>query len=895
MPEHNKQQSTALTIVNKIPENGIFSGSIVSGDRFILERPRLNILFEKALKNLIVFVSAGEGYGKTCAVHSFLQKKKAIWISMSERDNEPWHFWENVTKSVGFHNPGAGKLLEEIGFPETQGQIIRCFSALTGGGSAGEGLGRNKYVIVADDCHLVHAEPVLNCVNRLLAAPFPRETAILISRTELKLNAMSLLSKGFMSRISTDDLRFTGEEIAGYFRLRNISLSREQSQSILSDTEGWIPAISLIAQEMEGGNKKYERSLLDSGTFRCMEERIFASVPASIQRFLVILSIFEQWPLEALEKIAASLPEKLPAIEEFTENMNRLSSLVRYDAYLHGFRIHRIFLDYLREKQGELSAEETGTACSIMAQWCMKNHLWIDAAINYGAAGNYGGLLKAVYSFPMLLPRSAAASFLEIIDRIIRTKQNEEDNNFLFLRYVTKPGMLLNLGRYTESREALEKSIEKFKAMPPCDLSSRILSSCYNTLASLSILTYRETRDSNLTLEYFKRGNYYYERSPYPVSGSGTRVTIGSYANPIGHPPRTGEFEEFITTTAQCIPYASRSMAGFLSGMDSLCRAELAFFKGELDTAEKHAREAVFKARENGQYEIESKGLFYLLRIHLCNGNVSASRETREQMEALLDKPGYINRYVIHDIMTGWFSAHIGEAEQIAPWLRNNDEENSLNLLFHNYETMVKAKSLFAEEQYEEALKFLKQKEAGNGLGSFHLGILEITTLEAAVRSRLGDKTGATETLEAAYRMAISGCNGPSATGDYPEAFDMPFIELGEDMRTLAGTALSGSAIPRSWLETIRNKASVYAKKLATVAQQYRNGQGAEGLPFLTSQELSILAGISQGLTREKIAGSFSLSKNTVKGIIKTIYDKLGAFNRADAIRIATKAGFLKH
>jgi len=528
----------------------------------------------------------------------------------------------------------------------------------------------------------------------------------------------------------------------------------------------------------------------------------------------------------------------------------------------------------------------------------MENDLFTDAAINYGMAGDYEGLLRAIYSSTRYLSRPAAASFLKILDRFLSgNHRGKEDENFLFLNHVTRAGLLLNMGRYGESRDTLEKSIRKFEALPLNDLHSWILSSCYNTLGTLSIITYPITRDNSRTVEYFERGSHYRLCSPYIVSGPMSRAGIGSYANLIAHPPEKGEFERFIDTIARCIPYASQSIGGYLSGADSLCRAELAFFRGELNTAEKYAREAVFKARENGQYEVESKGLFYLLRIHLCNGNTSAVLETNEQIDAQLDLPDYINRYVIHDIMIGWFNAHIGETERIASWLRDEYEESSVNLLYYNLEIMVKAKSLFAEKRYEDALKFLERKETRESLGSVHLGLLEITVLEAAVRGRAGDETAALKALEAAYSIASSEFNGGAADGDSSPAFEIPFIELGEDMRTLAGIALNreACAIPKFWLETIRNKASVYAKKLTTVVQQYRNEQGEKEAPFLSSQELSILEGISKGLTREEIAANFSLSLNTVKGIITTIYNKLDAFNRADAIRIATSQGLLKN
>jgi len=863
---------------------------LLSDEQFILERPRIHALLEKTAQNSVVFVTAGGGYGKTYAVNSFLRQKNkiAVWLSLTERDNDPLHFWETVIKAVSFHNPVTGKELEEIGFPESLNQINRCFSVLAARVQDGK-----RFAIVADNFHLINEKTIFEFANAFLASPFPKETIFLISLREPELNTMTLLSKGLLSRITVDDLRFNEEEIAAYFRLRNVSLSREEAKRIFTDTEGWILAISLIAEEMKSRAEKYSCALLHEGSIRSMIDTLFASVPVSYRRFLVTISFFDQWPLEVMSKISESLREALPPMEEQIVYLNRLSALYRYDVYLHGYRIHTLFLDYLREKQGEISRQEMKDACSINAQWCMENRLLTDAAINYGIAGDYQGILKAIYSSPRVLSCPAASSFLEILDGILDSDERDEsDKNFIFLRYITRAGLLLNMGRYDESRKTLEKGIREFESSPLCLFSSWILSSCYNTLGILTLFAYRNTRDLGQTHHYFMRGNHYYMRSPYVVSGPASKTSTGSYANLIGHPPREGEFDNFINTITLSIPHASNSLGGYLSGADSLCRAEFAFFKGELNAAEQHAREAVFKAREKGQYEIESKSLFYLLRVYLCTGNISASRESWAQMEAMLEMPDYINRYVIYDIMSGWMYAHSGATERVAPWLRNELAESNLNLYYQNYETMVKSKVLFAEKRYADTLKYLERKEIWEGLGSFHLGVLEISVLQMAARSRMDNEAGAIKTLEAAYRMAIL----PSAAcSDCPEVFEMPFIELGEDMRLLAGTALASPhvKIPRPWLETIRSKASAYAKKLGKAAEQYRDDQEEE-VPFLTTQELTILKGISQGFTREEIADEESLSVSTVKNIIKIIYEKLGAINRADAIRIATGMGLLR-
>jgi LuxR family maltose regulon positive regulatory protein len=133
----------------------------------------------------------------------------------------------------------------------------------------------------------------------------------------------------------------------------------------------------------------------------------------------------------------------------------------------------------------------------------------------------------------------------------------------------------------------------------------------------------------------------------------------------------------------------------------------------------------------------------------------------------------------------------------------------------------------------------------------------------------------------------------------------MPFIELGEYMDSLANAILKSQGegsgdpesssgdgeIPRSWLQTIRKKASAYAKKRAFVAAQYSDQ--AASSPDFSTWELEILNSLSQGRTSEAIAADMHISVNMVKSAIRSVYTKLGAANRADAIRIATEKNLL--
>jgi LuxR family maltose regulon positive regulatory protein len=76
------------------------------------------------------------------------------------------------------------------------------------------------------------------------------------------------------------------------------------------------------------------------------------------------------------------------------------------------------------------------------------------------------------------------------------------------------------------------------------------------------------------------------------------------------------------------------------------------------------------------------------------------------------------------------------------------------------------------------------------------------------------------------------------------------------------------------------------------VAAQY-SGRDAAGSPAFSDWELSILNSLSRGRTGEEIAEDLNISSNVVHSVIRSVYAKLGAVNRADAVRIATARGLL--
>jgi len=65
-------------------------------------------------------------------------------------------------------------------------------------------------------------------------------------------------------------------------------------------------------------------------------------------------------------------------------------------------------------------------------------------------------------------------------------------------------------------------------------------------------------------------------------------------------------------------------------------------------------------------------------------------------------------------------------------------------------------------------------------------------------------------------------------------------------------------------------------------------------IPQLTGKQLEILVSVMRGLSNDEIARQFGITRITVKGHLKVIFQKLGAANRTEAVAIALKKQLLK-
>ncbi|MDR2103021.1 MAG: LuxR C-terminal-related transcriptional regulator [Treponema sp.] len=878
MNHQDKDAETGMDSGGSVPlqgQNRFFHSNIplIKQNQFFLERPQLNKLLEQAIRLPLVTVVAGAGYGKTQTVYSFLRNSHCTtsWLQLSEWDNNEWRFWENFTMPFSFSNKKFSAQLTALGFPDTDERFARFCEFYRNQLSR-----ETQYVVVFDDLHLIHNQAVLRFMERTIDAyagsSYKNISTILISRTEPALNTDKLLSRGLLTQITEEDLRFSREETNAYLKKQHIILPPASQSDLYRDTEGWAFAIHLVGLSLQKGSAAidYGRSSLRLNIFKLIEEELFSLLPEETQKYLIKLSLINHLDPEMLRDIAAG--------KNLIEQTELTGSFIHFDTYLNVYRIHHLFLEYLSKKQDQLTEEEKREVFAKAGRWCADHNMKMDAINYYEKAADYANIVAIIYTLPMILPNQIARYVLQLLDR---APQEVYDQNPLV--YMLRSRILVSLAMFKEAVEELGEIIPQFEALPPSPINHRVLMCCYSNLGFIKLITSTYTEDLSFS-GYFEKAASHGRLSGYVAKPPISVLALGSYICRIQNPEKGGP-ERYIEAITAMVPHAAAAMGGCAWGMDDLARAELAYFKGDLPGAETFARRALDKARERDQYEIENRALFYLLRIKLALGDDKTIQDILKQLKAQLAQEHYLNRFTYYDIVLGWYYTQIGQTEQLASWLKNNFEASDLNTLAHGLELIVKVKYHLSEKRHPAALAFLENREDTYDAGAFLLGKIELLVLEAVCRYQDRDREGALGVLQRAYELAR------------PNALYMPFIELGKAMRALTESArkTENAGIPPAWLNRVHRLASAYAHKVFVAAEQYRNARksASKAGTALSRRETLILTGLSRGLTREEIALDGGISVNTVKSAIRSIYNKLGAVNRADAIRIASARGFL--
>jgi len=858
-----------------------------SCDFFHFERPRLNNLFLQAIKFPLVLVCACAGYGKTSAVHDFTQQSKidTAWIRLSERDNDSAHFWENYTSTLSQGSGHLARAAGKMGFPDTIIELNQ-YAALTRHNEA------RPRIIVMDDFHFIKDPSIIRFVEHLFFNMPPESSLFLISRSTPRINTVGLVSRGRIFNVNEDELRFTKNELAQYFRRLNISMHQETErqndtlQEIMQDTEGWAFAINLIARSYQSlqstmsafkqgsdlpprkapGYTGYLRTAMKVNIFQLMETEVWNKISERLQHFLIRISLIGHLSVDIITLLAG-------AEHDLISEMEWQCAYVRRDSYINAYLIHPLFLEFLSAKQDMLSQEQKRQTYAITGDWCNKNGFKVDAISYHEKIGDYESIVAIFILLPPQIPMDIARYAASVLERA----PAHAFDTVLFLASTYLRSVMCQ-GLWEKAAGLAKFYEEKFLALPEDDpFRRKSLASIYFcwavTRSALNLSPDSDGVDAHDFDYYFKKLD---ECFPEPVDpGDLIKLSPGPWICVVGS-ARKGAPDEFIGALKRSAAYISRCFNGLATGEEDLAAGELKFYQGDIHTAEVHIARALDRAKERRQFEVIHRALLYTMRIAAYNGDYRklglAIEKTKEQQ----GEAEYSNRFINYDISLAWYYYILNLPERVPDWIQGFFSHYSHAGFIENFSNQVKGRYCYMTRNYPPLLSYIQEMRQRE---SYLFGRVEMLAMEACAHYKMKNYVKACAVLTEAYEAAS------------PNDLLMPFIELGKDMRTLTAFAIKEPlcTINESWLETVSRKSSTYAKRQALVIHESKEASGRVYDIVISPRESEILTDLFNGLSRAEIAISRGVSINTVKMQIANIYMKLGAENLADALRIATE------
>jgi LuxR family transcriptional regulator, maltose regulon positive regulatory protein len=283
----------------------------------------------------VATVVAPAGYGKTTALAQWADRdeRPLAWITVDERDNDPFVFLRHVAAALGELGRIDAALLRDLRSP---GDSV--WDAVVPGVLALVSSPERTRILVVDDVHLLAPGEAASTLA-LLAENVPEGSTIVLAGRGVpaEVPLAALRAGGRLFELGPDDLALGGREARALARNAAVHLSDVELRRLLERTEGWAAGVHLevLSEDVAG----YFRS-------RCL-----AGLTPKRLAFLRRSSVLETMSGPACDAVL-SQGGSASELEEL-ERLNLFVTRVQGDAY----RLHPLFRDLLRQELAEHECE----------------------------------------------------------------------------------------------------------------------------------------------------------------------------------------------------------------------------------------------------------------------------------------------------------------------------------------------------------------------------------------------------------------------------------------------------------------------------------------------------------------------------------------------------------
>ncbi|MED5811058.1 LuxR C-terminal-related transcriptional regulator [Mycolicibacterium sp. 050232] len=240
----------------------------------VIDRPRLSGLIDESLaRHRLVLACAPSGYGKTVAARQWVQiaEGSVAWLSLDREDWSAIDLIRGIVTALGRGADGRAGLPDLIDVRSGVTDIVRLVEATAG-----------PTTVVIDDAHRAASAFADPSLASLLEIGPPRLRFLLIGHGALALELNRLLVHGAAVEIDSARLAFDATEIHSVAQYLGVEVAADDAAELQRATGGWPIAVRAALAGADGSMTDY------------VADSILARLPEDLAEFVLAATVDER-------------------------------------------------------------------------------------------------------------------------------------------------------------------------------------------------------------------------------------------------------------------------------------------------------------------------------------------------------------------------------------------------------------------------------------------------------------------------------------------------------------------------------------------------------------------------------------------------------------------------
>jgi LuxR family maltose regulon positive regulatory protein len=414
MPDKNVSASNTTTHNNAAVTSSSGSFSPASLPDVCAPRRALLAAIDAAAGSRLIYMGAQAGSGKTVSALLWLtgSGREAVWLGLDRYDNSPVVFYRALATGLFTAQPGNAVMREVLmseGFASSPVEhTIELIAAMAPDDKA--------RALVIDDMHFITNAEIIKSLPLVLKR-LPANFVVLgLSRHEFPEEWASLINETDGAIIPPEMLRFSKEEISGYFDRLGKPITPEARDFAFKATEGWAIGVNAIAHGGEVGAKGY------------FETGLWDTWDTAVRNFCLRTSVVDEFDIE-LAQVLTGLPDAGAVMEQLART-NSFMSRLHDDTY----RYHHLFLEFLRERAAAAPRLNTAALHKKAARYYRKHKDYNRALRSWIDSGEFKGIDAFLYKFLFENSKEVISQHADFLNTVF-------DRNFPEEAFVSSPAL----------------------------------------------------------------------------------------------------------------------------------------------------------------------------------------------------------------------------------------------------------------------------------------------------------------------------------------------------------------------------------------------------------------------------------------------------------------------